>query len=119
MPAACYYANNFEAVKAVVASLDPDDAASMELVADLMSSRQLRDEFEFILVNFSTTPSVLERLQEQDLVATEALRLYTQTVKSVDNHPNLKEKMAAIIRRNTALPRISVIYCVRLLQTNP
>ena len=110
--AVLYYAENYEAVKRVVDALDPSDAAAIGSAQELMTSQKLREELAYIAHNFSDIPRATEELQRRDIKASSALKVYADIAEKVSVHPEIKEKMIAVTKRNASLPKLSAILRV-------
>ena len=110
--AVTYYAQHFEAVQNALNALDSNDAAAIATAQDLMNSKQLREDLAYIAANFSHIPRVIQELQRKDMHAPAALRAFIDFSETVQSHPALKEKMEAVIKRNSLLSKLSAILRV-------
>lgn len=75
LEAAIYYADNFEAVKAVVDSFDPEDAECISKAQTSFGMERIRENLIFVKINFTFIPEMINILQKRGLLLSKAIDL--------------------------------------------
>ena len=106
--AVLYYAEHFEAVKKALYEIDSTDAAAISTAQELMESQKVREELAYITANFANVPKIIQELQKDNRGHAD-LKIFIKFMKSLESHPVLREKMAAVVGRNALLSKLSAI----------
>lgn len=97
-----YYADNFEAVKSFIESLDPKDAESIKKSQKSFNAPNIRQQLTFIKVNFMHIVSGIKILGSNGLELKEYMDVYENVRSKLDmlDIPTFKQKFKDILSRN-------------------
>lgn len=112
--AALYYANNFDTIKTIVFSLDPEDASSIEMAQHLLDDHSLRNNLTYISANFSALPDSIKKLEERNSKLVDAVGVFQGALQSMSvaygsKGLSIKKKCERIELNNPGLETIKKI----------
>lgn len=75
-----YYVKHFEAIKNVLDSLNPESAASIDVVKSLLSDQCVKNDLCYIHANFSNISKTIQKLQNNHLTLSENINTVKDTI---------------------------------------
>lgn len=114
LEAVCYYAKHFTDVKKIVDSLDPEDAASIQIAQECFNSSDIENRLHYICSRFSILPQIIKELQSRNNSLLHSLSLVNQVSEalSLETHGVAKiacDKLNAVLGKNTGYKTICEI----------
>ena len=112
--AALYYAKYYDEVKAVVESLDEDEAASIEIAQSIFQKDSVKHDLTFIAAHIRGLPESITKLETRNLPLTESLEIFNLAVTEIASIPgtqgrSLRNKFKKIVEKNSDLPKLQKI----------
>ena len=79
------YAKNYETIKSVVESFDPDDAVAISESQTLLNSKKLKKDLLYIAANFECLAVKITQLESRNLSLKNSLELVQDVVKGIED----------------------------------
>ena len=79
------YAKNYETIKSVVESFDPDDAVAISESQTLLNSKKLKKDLLYIWANFECIAVKITQLESRNLSLKNSLELVQDVVKGIED----------------------------------
>lgn len=109
--AAIYYCDNFDAVRSVVDSFDPEDAVAIKKAQETFASEEIKTDLAFIKNNFTVIVRAIKKLETQGLELNESVEI-NEVIQSKLNtlaSKHFADKLVAVHRRNVGYETIREI----------
>lgn len=112
--AAIYYADNFEVVRSVVNSFDPEESEAISAAQQLMRLSNIKRELAFIKTNYSCFSTALTSIQAQGVSLSAAIEKFLAVGAQLDGtqHAAVRQKFDTIIRKNKGLAILRKISAI-------
>ncbi|KAI1716384.1 hypothetical protein DdX_07431 [Ditylenchus destructor] len=113
-----YYSNNFDAVKAVINSLETEDAASIRISQELFNKQGIAHQLANIQCNFSILPKAITKLESQGLTLSQSLDVLAEVKAAISNSggqigQKIQSKLEFVLRNNPGLSKMKEIAKVQ------
>jgi len=101
-----YYANNFENISLVFDTLNSEEAASIQIVKDLLQDNTIKMDIIFISSNYGHLVDSITQLESYGKRLSEQIKIVTNAVNLIEQvHAKeavaVKEKLVNVIKKNT------------------
>lgn len=111
--AALFYAQNLDAIKKVINTLDSDDSAAVFVAKEMLSDSSLQKNLTMIETHFSWLPLCITKLESSNLSLNEAIEEINTVEKNVDAIPGaiegVKEKFKYILNKNSGFSKLKKV----------
>ena len=112
--AAVYYAEHYEVFLRVLSNLEPNDAASIHIVSELMKESSVKNDLAYIAANFGWLPDRIRQLEEKNALLTEAMDTFSKMIQDLKRTPGsfgerVRKKCELILERNPDFENLSAI----------
>ncbi|KAI1694776.1 dnaJ domain-containing protein [Ditylenchus destructor] len=109
---AVYYCNNFDAVKAVIDSLEAEDAASIRISQELFNKQGVAHQLAYIQCNFSILPKAITKLESQGLTLSQNLEVLAEVKTAISNAgghigQKIQTKLDFVMQNNPGLSKMA------------
>ena len=109
-----YYSSNFSEVQTVINTFDENDAASIESAKKLLQNPKLSIDLCLIFTHYRDLPILIRSLEDTHLMLSQKFEILEKCLKIVnsvktDIGQRIKNKMNAVVAKNTGLEKIKKI----------
>lgn len=105
LEAALYYSEHLPKIREVVKALDPNEAASIELAQQTLSSKELESNLVFITAHFHCIPKAITSLEAVGIPLHQSFAKFDKTVSTLKTVPGVvgetvKQKVTNVLSKN-------------------
>lgn len=114
LDAATFYAEHFEAVKDIISTFDPEDAASIQISNTLLNDAEIQGQLACISSNYANLARSIKKLESNKLCLSDAIEIFEtceRQVKSTKSAAGMKisQKMEDTVSKNSGFKTLKQI----------
>jgi hypothetical protein len=111
--AASYYAHNFETIKKVIDSLDPEDP-SIQISQSVLSQTNIKQQLAYISTNFKCLSEGINELEKSDLKLVDSIKIVENIISQIKTSKGsiaeiVKKKLDYVLGNNSGYKTLSNI----------